>query len=88
MPTVIVSLPATITSPEPEVSLKCEATTVATALRAAVAQRPRYAPRIFYKRRLLVGVVLNGRHLPPAGTLDTALEDGDRLDVVPPVAGG
>lgn len=88
MPMVSVTLPATLTSPEPEASLECEAATVAEALRAAVAQRPRYAQRIFYKRRLLVGVVLNGRHLPPAETLDIGLADGDRLDVVPPVAGG
>jgi molybdopterin converting factor small subunit len=61
---------------------------VAEALRAAGAQAPRYAPRIFYGDRLLVSVVVNGRHLAPADALATALAAGDRVDIMPPVAGG
>jgi len=88
MPSVHVSLPAAVTSPEPPVVLDCEAGTVAEALRAAVAQAPRYAQRIFFKYRLLVGIVLNGRHLAPAAAQSTPLATGDRLEVMPPVAGG
>ena len=88
MPNVQVTLPATLTSPEPAVVLDCDAGTVAEALRAAVAQAPRYAQRIFFKDRLLVSVVLNGRHLAPAAAQNTPLAAGDRLEVVPPVAGG
>jgi molybdopterin converting factor small subunit len=88
MPSVHVSLPAAVTSPEPPVVLDCEAGTVAEALRAAVAQAPRYAQRIFFKDRLLVGIVLNGRHLAPAAAQSTPLATGDRLEVMPPVAGG
>ena len=88
MPSVQVTLPAALTSPEPPVILACEAGTVAEALRAAVAQAPRYAQRIFFNDRLLVSVVLNGRHLAPAAAPSTRLGEGDRLDVVPPVAGG
>jgi len=88
MPNVHVCLPAALTSPEPPVILHCEAGTVAEALRAAVAQAPRYAQRLFFNDRLLVSVVLNGRHLAPAATPSTRLGEGDRLDVFPPVAGG
>ena len=51
MPSVHVSLPAALTSPEPPVVIDCEGETVAEALRAAGAQVPRYAPRIFYGDR-------------------------------------
>jgi len=88
VPNVQVTLPASLTSPEPAFLLDCDAGTVAEALRAAVAQAPRYAQRIFFKDRLLVGVVVNGRHLPPAAALTTTLGAGDRVEVVPPVAGG
>ena len=88
MPSVKVSFPAALTSPEPPVVLDCEAGTVAEALRAAVAQAPRYAQRIFFHDRLLVSVVLNGRHLAPAAALMTTLMAGDRVEVMPPVAGG
>jgi molybdopterin converting factor small subunit len=88
MPSVHVSLPAALTSPEPPVVLDCEASTVAEALRAAVAQAPRFAQRIFFNDRLLVSVVLNGRHLAPAAAQNTRLAAGDRLEVMPPVAGG
>jgi molybdopterin converting factor small subunit len=88
MPGVHVILPAALTAPEPPVVLDCEAETVAEALRAAVAQAPRYAQRIFYGDRLLVSVVLNNRHVAPAAALATSLSAGDRVEVVPPVAGG
>jgi len=88
VPTVQVTLPATLTSPEPAVVLDCDAGTVAEALRAAVAQAPRFAQRVFFKDRLLVSVVLNGRHLAPAAAQNTPLAAGDRLEVMPPVAGG
>ena len=88
MPSVHVSLPAALTSPEPPVVLHCEAGTVAEALGAAVAQAPRYAQRIFFNDRLLVSVVLNGRHLVPGVALATTLTAGDRVEVMPPVAGG
>jgi molybdopterin converting factor small subunit len=88
VPHVQVTFPAALTSPEPPVVMDCEAGTVAEALRAAVAQAPRYAQRVFFNGRLLVGVVLNGQHLAPATTPDTPLATGDRLEAMPPVAGG
>jgi len=88
VPSVQVTLPAVLTSPEPAVVLDCEAGTVAEALRAAVAQAPRFAQRIFFNDRLLVSVAVNGRHLAAAAALATALAAGDRVEVMPPVAGG
>jgi molybdopterin converting factor small subunit len=88
VPNVQVTLPAALTAPEPAVTVDCDAGTVADALRAVVAQAPRYAERIFFKDRLLVGIVLNGRHVAPADAPDMPLAAGDRVEVVPPVAGG
>lgn len=88
MPDVQVALPVALTSPDPAVVLDCEAGTVAEALRAAVAQAPRFAQRIFFNDRLLVSVAVNGRHVAPAAALTTTLVSGDRVEVMPPVAGG
>jgi molybdopterin converting factor small subunit len=88
MPVITVHLPATLTSPHPARAVTCEATTVGEALLAVAAREPPYEQRIFYAERLLVGVALNGRHLAPAAVKAAPLADGDRVDVVPPVAGG
>lgn len=83
-----VVLPAVVTSPQRPVTAGVTASTTGEALRAVAAQAPQFAQRLFYKDRLLVGVVLNGRHLVPAEALTTPVAPGDRLEVVPPVAGG
>ena len=88
MPRVQISLPATLTSPEPPTTVECGGATVAEALRDIAAQKPRYAQRIFYDDRLLVSVLLNGGHLSPVVAQETELHDGDHLELVTPVAGG
>ncbi len=88
MPSVQISLPATLTSPEPPTTVECDGATVAEALRHVAVQQPRYGQRIFYNDRLLVSVVLNGGHLSPMVAQDTELQDGDHLELVTPVAGG
>jgi molybdopterin converting factor small subunit len=88
LPSITVGLPAALTAPEPAHDVTCDAATVVEALRAVAAHSPRYEQRLFYGDRLLVVVSLNGRHLPPAAAGGTALADGDRIDVLPPVAGG
>ena len=88
MPSVTISLPATLTSPEPAATMQCGGATVAEALRDVATQKPRYGQRIFYNDRLLVSVVLNGGHLSPLVAQDTELHDGDHLELVTPVAGG
>ena len=42
----------------------------------------------FYGERLLVVVTLNGRHFAPTEALDTEFAEGDRIDLLLPVAGG
>lgn len=88
MPRVTVCLPAAITAPEPPREFACEADTVAEALRAIAARVPRYAQRIFDNGRLLVTVALNGRQVDAAQIAASSLAAGDRIDIVPPVAGG
>lgn len=88
MASVQISLPSTLTSPEPPTTMECDGATVAEALRHVAVQKPRYEQRIFYNDRLLVSVVLNGGHLSPLVARDTELHDGDRLELVTPVAGG
>jgi molybdopterin converting factor small subunit len=88
VPSVSISLPATLTSPEPATTVQCDGATVAEALRDLAARSPRYGRRIFYNDRLLVSVVLNGGHVSPVAARDTLLSDGDRLELVTPVAGG
>jgi molybdopterin converting factor small subunit len=88
LPEITVGLPAALTAPEPARDVACNATTVVEALREVVAQSPRYEQRLFYGDRLLVVVCLNGRHLPPGQVRETTLATGDRVDVLPPVAGG
>jgi molybdopterin converting factor small subunit len=88
VPAITVGLPAALTAPHPARDVACEASTVGEALHAVVEQAPQYQQRIFYGDRLLVVVTLNGRHLPPNQVGETSLTAGDRLDVLPPVAGG
>jgi len=88
VPAISVRLPASLTAPDPAHDLALEATTVREAVDQVVAREPHFAPRILYEGRPLVGFVLNGRQLPPSQALATALEDGDRLELFPPVAGG
>ena len=88
LPAITVHLPASLTSPDPARDIACEAATVGDALLAVAAHAPVYEQRIFYGDRLLVTVALNGRHLPPAEVRATPVATGDRVDVLPPVAGG
>jgi len=88
MPAVSVTVPPSITGPEQQLEVSCEAATVGEALRAVAARAPRYAQRLFFRDRLLVSVLVNGVVVPPAGALDTTLTEGDRVEVMAPVAGG
>jgi molybdopterin converting factor small subunit len=88
LPTVTVSLPATLTAPEPPSAITCEAATAGDALRAVAAHMPRLAERLLHDRRPLVHIVLNGVALVPSDAETLRLSSGDRLELVPPIAGG
>jgi len=85
---ITVRLPASLTAPEPARDLELTATTVRDAVDQVVARAPSLASRIMYDDRPLVGFVLNGRQLRPSEALATGLAHGDRLELLPPVAGG
>jgi sulfur carrier protein ThiS len=49
---------------------------------------PRLAERLLHDRRPLVHIVLNGVALVPSDAETLRLSSGDRLELVPPIAGG
>jgi thiamine biosynthesis protein ThiS len=85
---VRVVLPASLTAPGPAEQIGCEAATVRALLDAVAAVRPDLAGRLLYEGRLLVTVAVNGTMLPAGTAMAHALADGDRVELVPPVAGG
>lgn len=89
MPAVTIGLPPAFagSSTQPT-ELRLEAGTVGEALQGLAGEHPQYASRIFYGERLLVVVTLNGKLLPPPAVRRTALAEGDRIDLLLPVAGG
>jgi len=89
MATVTVKLPAGMTTADGRREIECHAATVAEALEQAIAVEPRLRPRIFRDDgRIWAGVFLNGRSINAREGVDTALEDGDSMRVVPPISGG
>ncbi len=85
---ITVHLPASLTAPDPARDLAVTAATVREAVEQVLAREPRLAGRVLYDDRPLVSFVLNGRQLRPSEALRTGLAHGDRLELIPPVAGG
>ena len=83
-----VVLPASLTAPGPAEEVGCEAATVRARADAVAAVRPVLAGRLLYEGRPLVTVAVNGTMLPAGTAMAHALADGDRVELVPPVAGG
>jgi molybdopterin converting factor small subunit len=88
VPRVDVVLPATLTAPEGAEQLSCDAVTVRELFEAVVAARPALGTRLLFEGRPLVSVVRNGALLTPHLAMGAALADGDRIELLPPVAGG
>jgi len=86
---VRVSLPLGITYPDRSPDLEIEAATVRQALEQVVAGDPRLRGRIFAKDGgFATAVFVNGVSAKRLGGMDTTLEDGDALTLMPPIAGG
>lgn len=83
-----VLLPALLTAPDPAEELDVEAATVRDLLEAVAAARRPLASRLLYEGRPLVTVILNGAVLAPQVAMTTTLDEGDRVELMPPVAGG
>jgi MoaD family protein len=89
MAKVFVKLPVGMTTGDGSREVECEAATVGEALDQAIAVEPRLKPRIYRDDgRMWAGVFLNGRNINARDGVKTALEDGDKMNVVPPISGG
>jgi molybdopterin synthase sulfur carrier subunit len=84
-----VKLPVGMVTASGAREVECEAATVGEALQQAIVLEPRLKPRIFREDgRMWAGVFLNARNINALDGVDTALNDGDKLAVVPPIHGG
>ncbi len=89
MAKALIRLPVGIAGAHGPTSMECQGATVAEALADCVARQPRLKTRIFREDgSVWVGVFVNGRNARQAGGLAAALDDGDEIRLLPPIAGG
>ena len=89
MPTSYVRLPVGMTTADGRKEVECRGATVRDVIDEAIAVEPRMRARIFREDgRMFAGVFLNGRNVNAYDGLDTAVNDGDKLTVLPPMSGG
>ena len=89
MAKALIRLPVGIAGTDGPTRLECDGVTVAEALADCVAKEPRLKTRIFREDGTVwVGVFVNGRNVRQSSGLETRIEDGDEIRLLPPIAGG
>jgi MoaD family protein len=89
MAKALIRLPVGIAGAEGPARMECIGRTVGDALADCVARQPRLKPRIFRDDgSVWVGLFVNGRNIRQGQGLDTPLEDGDEIRLLPPIGGG
>jgi len=89
MARVSLKLPVGMITADGRKEVECDAATVGEAIAKAIAIEPRMRPRIFRDDgRMYAGVFLNGRNINAREGMDTVLQDGDKMLVLPPLSGG
>ena len=89
MARALIRLPVGIAGPGGPTRMRCEGSTVAEALADCVGREPRLRSRIFRDDgSVWVGVFVNGRNARQGEGLETVLNDGDEIRLLPPIAGG
>jgi MoaD family protein len=87
--TALIRLPVGMQTADGRRELECKGATVREVIEQAIAAEPRMRLRIFREDgRMYAGVFINGRNIAAFDGLDTPVNDGDRLTVLPPIAGG
>jgi molybdopterin converting factor small subunit len=85
---VSVKLSRILTSPEPEIEIACAGATVGEVIADAMDHDPSLARCAFRTDSIMAGVFLNGRNVYHLRGVQTTVLDGDRLLLIPPLAGG